>query len=477
MKFSKTHLSLLCSAILASGGLVACSSGGGSSTGGTSSKVTSGVITGFGSVFVNGVEYQTSNAKVMVDGAPGTEDDLALGMVVKVNGSVNSDGTHGTANSIEFNDEMQGTVSAVNVTNGVGSIDVMGQTVNVDADTVFESHVDGVTTVDMLQVGNIVEVSGYTDGTGTVYATRVEVKKAAHAMGEAIEVKGKITSLDTTAMTFMLGDLTVDYSGANLVGFPDGQPALDQFVEVTTTTDVTNNLLVATKVELKNTDNKHVSGAKGDKLELEGVVTADLADNQFMLNDQIVIVDDNTEYENGSVTDITMGVKMEVQGQLDADGNLVASHVQFRHAAGAEMFAPVDAVSTDANTVTVMGMDIHVNTFTRLCDQQDGNNATPVRYFSLADVMPGDWLEVRYYKDADGNYMATEVKRQNAPADAMDKIAGAIDEVTQAGLLVIEGVQVDASVSSAVFNVGDKVEAMGTFADGVLTATEIKLDK
>ena len=476
MKFSKTYLSLICSAVLAGGGLTACTSGGGSTASGGSAKVTSGVITGFGSVFVNGVEFQTTSAAVKVDGADGNENDLAIGMVVKVKGSVSSDGIHGTANTIEFNDEMQGSVSAVNLTNGIGTIDVMGQTVNVAADTAFESKVAGITTIDMLQVGNIVEVSGYSSGNGVVYATRVEVKNASHSAGEEIEVKGKISNLNTAAMTFSLGNLTVDYSNANLNNFPGSGMANDQFVEVVTTSDVTNNLMVATKVEMKNADNKHVDGNEGDELELEGIVTGDLATNQFMLNDQIVIVDDSTEYDNGGVMDIVMGVKMQVEGRLDADSNLIASHVKFRAEASSEMFAPVDAISTDTNTFTVMGIEIHVNTLTRMSDQQDGNNMTPVRYFSLADIAAGDWIEVRYYQDTSGNYVATEVKRDDAPTNAIVTLSGVIDQVAQSGLLVVSGINVDASVSNAVFTDGQKVEVTGSFTNGTLVATAISID-
>jgi len=394
---------------------------------------------------------------------------------------VNSDGTTGTASHIEFSDEAQGTVISTNLTNGVGTINVMGQTVTVDADTVFKSEVTTITTIDMLQAGNIVEVSGYSDGSGTIYATRIEVKSVSHTAGEEIEVKGKISNLDTTAMTFILGDpagtnLTVDYSGANLMNFPASGIADGQFVEVASTTDVTGNQMTATKVEMQNADNKHVYGMEGDELELEGVVTADLVDNQFMLNDQTVLVDPAaTVVENGALADVVTGTKLEVKGQLDSSGNLVASHISFREEATAEMFAQIDAVSADNNTLTVMGMDIHVNTLTRMADEQDAYSMTPMRYFSLADVAQGDWIQVHYYQDATGNYVATEVKRVNAPSTATDTLSGTIDSVAQSGLLVVSGISVDASVSSTTFTVGQHVEISGSYSSGTLVASSISV--
>jgi len=482
MKLSKTFLPLVISAVITSGALVGCSGGGTGTAGNSGPKVTSGVITGFGSVFVNGVEYQSTNSTVKVNGVDGTENDLALGMVVKVKGSVNSDGVTGTATDIEFNDETEGTLMAINLTSGVGTINVMGQTVNVDASTVFKSDVASITTIDMMQVGNIVEVSGYSNGTGTIYATRIEVKKMAHTAGEVIEVKGKINSLDTTAMTFILGDptgsyITVDYSNANLTNFPTSGIADGQFVEVASTSDVSGNTLAATKVEMQNADNKHVDANMGDDLQLEGVVTADLANNQFMLNDQTVVVDPTmTEVENGALTDIVMGAKLEVEGQLDADGNLVASDISFREQASAEMFAQIDAVSPDTNTVTVMGVDIQVNTLTHMADAQDANNMTPVRYFSLADVAAGDWIDVHYYQDSSsGNYVATELKRENAPTTATDTLSGTIDSLTDSGLLIVSGVTVDPTSVQATpaLTVGMSVEITGSYSSGTLVASSI----
>ena len=82
---------------------LSCSGGGGGGTGAPSamatSSVSSGVITGFGSVKLNGKEYQTQNTSFVVDGQPGSQNDLKVGMVVTVNGSMSSTGTR-TATTI-----------------------------------------------------------------------------------------------------------------------------------------------------------------------------------------------------------------------------------------------------------------------------------------------------------------------------------------------------------------------------------------
>src|SRR5512143_3826131 len=86
---------------------------GGSGTAGNAQTTAKGVISGFGSLHVNGVQYATNNATVTMDGVPATVNDLQVGMVVTVKGNINDDRTAGAATAIEFSDLFQGPVSAV----------------------------------------------------------------------------------------------------------------------------------------------------------------------------------------------------------------------------------------------------------------------------------------------------------------------------------------------------------------------------
>ncbi|MEW8155838.1 MAG: DUF5666 domain-containing protein, partial [Candidatus Thiodiazotropha endolucinida] len=82
--------------------LSACGGGGGGSASEDGTTITArGVITGFGSIYVNGVRYHTNSTRFTVDDNPGTESDLKLGMVVTVTATLNDDNT-GNASSIVF---------------------------------------------------------------------------------------------------------------------------------------------------------------------------------------------------------------------------------------------------------------------------------------------------------------------------------------------------------------------------------------
>jgi len=467
-------------AVLGALSIVGCNSGSSSGTGthaGASANLArTGVITGFGSVFVNGVEYQSSSATVTANGVAADESKLALGMVVKLKGSVNTDGKTGTAVDISYADELHGIVQAVAVVAGTGTLTVMGQTVNVDAATVFESKVTAITSMDMIAVGNIVEVSGYTAGDGNIYATRVEVKKAAMASGDEIELKGVIASLDSTAKTFLIGKQSVDYSAANLGDIPNGILANDMYVEVKSTQGFnSSNVLVSSKVELEGDGKKGVDVAAGEDLELEGVVTNVASPTEFTLNDQIVLLSDKTEFKHGTASSIVKGIKLEVEGTMNADHKLVADKVNLRQESNIEMSALVGAIDVAASTVTVLGQVIHVDSLTLLKDERDG-----IRYFSLKDMAVNDALEIHAYLDTSGNLVATKLKRESS-GDNTSQLNGTVASVTGA-VVVIAGVSVDLSTadltafSSVAPVAGTKVEVVGTFANNTLTATTIQKD-
>ena len=105
--------------------VVACGGGGGDQVAGIDGGgnpapvainiVSQGTITGFGSVIVNGVRYDTSNATFTIDGSPGTESDLAVGQVVVVSGTINQAGTEGTAASVDFDDAVEGPIESIDL--------------------------------------------------------------------------------------------------------------------------------------------------------------------------------------------------------------------------------------------------------------------------------------------------------------------------------------------------------------------------
>lgn len=456
--------------------LMACGSGSNGTSGSLSSSsettTSQGVITGFGSVFVNGVEYFIgNNTAIKMDGDDKSESDLQLGMLVTVKGTVNSDGKIGMADEINYANMIKGVVTANTVdSSGTGTLTIMGQTVNVTADTVFNSKVSTITSPDMIQVGNIVEVSGYGSNTGEVTATRIEVEATSQAAGSTIELKGVISNLDTTNSTFTIGNLTVDYSGLTAAYLPSIALSDGLYVEVKSTTlfDGTGPL-IASAIHLEDDGFMGHEGHEGEDLEVWGLVTADYNSGQFDLNGRTILVTSSTIFVNGGTAQLLTGNQIKIRTHFDTDGNLVADKIEFKFATEYKYEGALQAVDTDAKTVTILGKTIHVNSNTLMMDKSD----YAIRYFNLSDLDPNnsDYLEVHAYKDATtGDLIATRVEREKYSTQSL-----LIGPVETADPLVVAGVSVDASNAGTTPspNVGQTVLVTGSFSNDVLTASQV----
>jgi len=298
--------------------LISC--GGGGSEGGIGGTgVSGGRITEFGSVVVNGVHFNTTGAVVIKDDGPAetNPDDskinelLSKGMVVTVEGDINSDGISGTAKKITYEDILEGPVMGAPA---ASSFVVLGQTIIVSSLTKYSlgkplDPNDDLTGIADIIGGDIIEVSGFYDSNGNILATFIEKKITSSII---FEIKGTATVVD--ANTFTIGALIVETSGTTGL---DGK-----FVEVHGTFDGVNTL-TATSVEIK-TQGFNV----GDKqyAELEGIATdgCTVLPCDFTLNGVTVRVNSSTQFKAGLVTDINAGVFVEAEGSLQ--GNILTAH-------------------------------------------------------------------------------------------------------------------------------------------------------
>src|SRR5512143_3036143 len=130
--------------------LAGCNSSSNSSPASTArTQVTTGLITGFGSVFVNGVEF-TKKASIpdaqvatfKFDDTAHAQSDLKVGMIVTVKGAVDTATKKGEFESIEFNPQLRGPADAVITSGATSTLKVMGHDVVTGATTSFEGVTD-----------------------------------------------------------------------------------------------------------------------------------------------------------------------------------------------------------------------------------------------------------------------------------------------------------------------------------------------
>lgn len=428
----------LSAAMLAAIGVAACGGGGGdggntNAVGGGGSATTtsssSGTITGFGSVFVNGVEFETDEAVFNVDDNPDAlESDLDLGMVVTVTGTVNDDGVTGAAEQIEFNHDLEGPISDVPQLDADGltkTFTVLGTIVIVDTNgTVFDDANPGFTFDTVAQL-DVVEVSGYLDETEVLHATRIEQRENAtfnpDRTLDGVEIKGLVSNLDATQNTFNVRELAVQVTGATDQSDLPGGLAEGIFVEVNGTLSADGTTLTAVKIEREGFDDD------AGEVELEGFVTDFVDTSSFSVNG-ILINAANAEFEPATLdATLTDGMHVEVEGSIDG-GILDAEKVK-----GREGKIKIDAVvaSVSGNTIN-MGLvegqptiGVTVDTETRMEDK-----LTDLSPFTVADISAGDFLEIKALQAGGGNITATQLKRDDpddvvlqAPVEASDSAA------------------------------------------------------
>lgn len=192
---------------------------GGVGSGGTGSY-TNGTVSGLGSIIVNGVRYGIDTAQLVRDDGVVVTDPaaLSLGMVVEVLGSAVTPATTAgatataTASKVRWGSLLIGQASAVSLTNGIGSVVVMGQTVQVTAATVMPTVVtDGVW----------VEVHGLLGAGSTYTASRMDVLGASPATLKLSGVVRGVTALAdgrTLSVGAVGSEQSIDCTGACLTG-------------------------------------------------------------------------------------------------------------------------------------------------------------------------------------------------------------------------------------------------------------------
>lgn len=460
--------------ILLAAALYGCSGGGGGEEGPNiidRSGRSAGAISGFSSVIVNGVAFDTDAATIISDDTPVTLSDLQVGQQVIIFGEINADGTTGRADRVLSDPNVLGLIESVDTV--AGEIVVLGNTIKISNDTLF----DGATLNDItsLTPGLSIEAWGVRDETGAIVASLVRSASA----GE-FELQGVVRSLDSSALTFSIEGLVVGYSSADFVGF-EQDIANGDLVEVEGS-QLAGSILKADRIELES--ELFLSSAdSGTVAEISGIITSFTSASEFSIGADSIVTDSNTRFEDGSSGDLASGVRVEVEGRVTSDGELLAEEIEFRTESTIEIQAFVEEAS--ASSVTLLGTEFLATTTTNLIDESDAE----LQNFSLADISAGDYIKAKAAASGQLTATATLLKRQS-PEDTLE-IEGPVssigsDEFTilNSRIRVNGGTEFEvagSSVSQSEFldqvELGDSVSAVGDSTQaGVLDAEKVELE-
>lgn len=484
MRFSKSIIALALSTTLAACGgsdssddNVSNPPPGDDNSGSSTTVYTEGVITGFGSVYVNGQRYRSENANIATGNNPAaTEGDLKVGMVVSLAASSSNNGEDPEATDIRYEEHLQGPVSFIDREAGI--IEVLGQQVVYNDLTEFDE-----TDADTLAVGDIIEVSGYIDDNGDFYATRIELENDETEM----KLKGTVSGLDTTAQTFMLNELTIDYSSAEFDDMTADDLEDGLYVKVEGEAfDAETQTLVATEIENKDREFDDIDDA--DEVKIAGIVSGyDESAGTFEVNRYTFTVTDDTEFEDGPASRLTNGVRVKVEAEYDGE-QLNAKEVEFiAKEARQKTEGQVTAVDADAQTFVVNGITFVVDEDTSYLDTS-GQGA---RQFNFDGIAVNDWLKVLAVVNDDGDYLALKIKRAEED-DREGEVKGIASDVTVDGMTVagisvafadnteFEGDDEELTVEEfvALFSAETdiEVEVEGDYDGDVLVAREVEIE-
>lgn len=521
-------------AALVAAGLAACGGGGGEATASagagtttttpvSSSAVSSGVITAFGSVFVNGHRFHTDTARVVDDDTGAVTSGvtgLEVGMVVDLK-QRQDDATQ--ADELHVHPLVRGFVDAADST--ARTLTVMGQKVQLSASTTFSDHraclsaatpctpiataaglatttVGGTTTTP----GSYVTVHGFLFGgsTANVVATLVSV---ADTPAGSSPVNFKVEGVATVASSAVtIGALKLDLSKARCVVAGRATACSTAFTtgSVVSAGSATAPALPATVLvaDFARQAAQLPVEAAGATVELEGVVSS-VASGSFVVRGLTI---DVSGLPAGTAMP-AVGDEVRVLGTLSAKGDSVkaTSLSTEHHADSARLALQGDASNVSAGsttgtfTLSVLGQTVTVNAQTRLADMsvRDWDHRDPTTnpfnittFQSYLAASASKHVLVVAEADAAGKLVAQSLAI--LPASSVVAVAGTVDATpavvnsTATGtptVFFVHGVQVSAdpaaivrpplpmamtgsTTTTAKVSAGDQVVVVGTLSGG-----------
>jgi hypothetical protein len=273
-----------------------------------------GAITELNSATVNGIRYDTGAASIYVNGLPATASDLKPGQIVSLKGEANFSNATGRADEIRYFASLIGPVEDIDAT--TKRLIVMGQTILTNDDTEFGTGIDTDTFAGLAQ-GSTAQISGFRNADGGILATRIET----HANEADRQVIGTVLGLDPASMSFSMNRLIVDYSTATLIDLPEGMPVNGLLVMVRGT--YSNGVLLVSEISSSDIQ-VTASGGRGH---LAGIVTRFASPADFDLNGLRVLTGPGTNYVNGFADDLQANAEITIDGEINADGDLVSAHI------------------------------------------------------------------------------------------------------------------------------------------------------
>ena len=441
----------------------------------TQNATSSGVVSGFGSVYLNGLRYVTENSNILSNGVESDEAALKVGMKVVVNAHQSS-ATEGTAFEVKYLADAIGEIEAIDL--AAPSISVLGQTYLITSATKLDEVI-----FNELRESMVVELSAFENANGSFTVTYLTIKDdfSEH------QLTGRVSKLKARDKTFFIGELLVNYGDA----------------------DVDGSLYDGSTVSLKNDIGLIASEFNADEVSVQGMLlviggtltVSGIVETKKEVDEGTVIKVDGRNFLLTNEADFSQGdvENLRVGDQVNLIATIIESEQQYpyypinniRVELANEISLEGIVQSATGSSFTLFGQEFTVDSYTLYED----NSEQELRYFTFSDIAIGDRLDIDAYELND-ILISRKVERKETGTSEQDtyEIEGVVDSIdVDLPSFSVKGINVlvdaDTKFENALGNSinqevffqtivkGDEVEVETYYTvDGLLVALEVEID-
>ncbi len=374
--------------------------------------ITMGRVTAFGSVYVNGIEFNTDNATFMRNGISfENQDDFSTGEIVKITGIRDENRKTGTATEVIFSNVLEGTVTTIASGN---RIEILAQKVSIDKLTIFH----GFELLSDLTLNNRVEVSGFVTKTGII-ATSIKLISEQLVTGANLKLEGYISHLNLSAQTFKLNQLNIDYSLAQFKEITLAELKDGLYLIINTQQEIQNNILQASSIAPFNDPLE-----AGVYYEIEGYVTEPDALSNFAINLDIAPASSEASFDSNTVNGFILDSHIIIRGTVNQQNVLVAEEVKILDNSRLDIAleANIESIDLINSRIVLLGQSMTINDFTLFSDDtHQGFTTLNLQQFIIGETV----LIIAHYEG--GKLIADRLSKIASTRSVL--LSGLIDRV------------------------------------------------
>lgn len=224
---------------------------------------------------------------------------------------------------------------------------------NIDSLVTNATFLENINSLDELEMGDEVKVSGYVDSFSNSIITRVEL------VDELSEWKITGYPSNITSNQFKINNQIINYN-INQISGCDGSLLEGVLIEVITGVEINFDINSEIQSVVDITCLNQSYDDTESTIIIEGMIDQISDESSFVLSGQQVQIMNNTRYIRGREGDLQQRIKIEVEGELDEMGSvLFAGKIRFLEPRF-NLVLPVEIENVHADKVSVAGIDVFI---------------------------------------------------------------------------------------------------------------------